>query len=163
MPNGTIITKYDIDGDELNVEYSYNTKKIKLPEDLALYHLSRTEGIKNLIPQFKGKSDRGYLYDKPRIYFTINKYMPKFLADYKPTEKMHKYRCKENIQDVYVDPLVWNQFQGAVYVSTNKEVPVEEVKPDLLNKEKKVEDKELNQNESFAEYMASMGFEIMEE
>lgn len=158
LPNGTIITKYDINGDTLDVEYSYNMKKIKLPDDLALYHMSKTEGIKNLIPQFKGKAAKGYLYDKPRVYFTINKYMPKFLADYKINEKMHKYRCKDKITDVYVDPLVWNQFQGAVYVTTNKEIPVEEITPG-----KEETKPEVTQNESFAEYMASMGFEIVDE
>jgi len=158
VPDGTIITKYEVKGDQLTVEYSYNTKKIKLPEDLALYHMSKVEGIKKLIPQFKGKAERGYLYDKPRIYFTINKYMPKFLADYKPTEKMHKYRCKDNIQDVYVDPLVWNQVQGAVYVNTNKEIPVEEI---TASKDNKTED-EIKQ-ESYAEYMAECGLEIIKE
>jgi len=162
LPNGTIITKYDINGNTLDVEYSYNMKKIKLPDDLALYHMSKVPNIKKLTPQFKGKAVKGYLYDKPRIYFTINKYMPKFLADYKINEKMHKYRCKDNIQDVYVDPLVWNQFQGAVYVTTNKEIPVEEVKPGKPE-ETPEEKKEVTQNESFVEYMASMGFEIIEE
>jgi hypothetical protein len=54
--------------------------------------------------------------------------MPKFLADYSPTEKVHKYECKENIRDVYVDPLVWNgKIQGAVYVESYKNIPVEEM------------------------------------
>ena len=54
--------------------------------------------------------------------------MPKFLADYGVAEKMHKYECKQDIKEVYVDPLVWNgNLQGAVYVETNNPIPVEEM------------------------------------
>ena len=95
---------------------------------MKLYHISKVEGIKELIPVFRGKSATGYMYDKPRIYFTIHKEMPKFLADYGVAEKMHKYECKRDIKEVYVDPLVWNgNLQGAVYVETNNPVPVEEM------------------------------------
>jgi hypothetical protein len=162
-PNGTIITKYDLKEKEngkhsVDVEYSYNMKKIRLPNDLALFHMSKVGGIKELIPQYKGKSERGYLYDKPRIYFTINKFMPKFLADYKPTEKMHKYRCKKDIKDVYVDPLVWNAAQGAVYIETNSKVPVEEIT--ASSKEETPEEK---QQEKLANEMSLLGIEIVEE
>ena len=43
-------------------------------------------------------------------------------------KKMHKYECKQDIKEVYVDPLVWNgNLQGAVYVETNNPIPVEEM------------------------------------
>ncbi len=134
VPQGTIITKCQIrsgakeNHNSIYVEYSANTKKIHLPDGMKLYHMSKVPNIKELIPVFRGKSAKGYIYDKPRVYFTIHKEMPKFLADYKLSEKMHKYECKENIRDVYVDPLVWNgNIQGAVYVVTNKPIPVEEM------------------------------------
>ena len=134
VPRGTIITKLELkSGSKENhnsilVEYAANTKKIKLPEGMALYHVSKVGGIKELIPVFRGKSAKGFLYDKPRIYLTIHKDMPKFLADYQWYEKLHKYKVKGSITDVYVDPLVWNgNLQGAVYVETNKAIPVEEV------------------------------------
>lgn len=64
--------------------------------------------------------------------------MPKFLADYKPTEKVHLYLIKQPITSVYVDPLVWSYAQGAVYIETNKPVPVEELtnqnKESIINK-----------------------------
>ena len=133
-PNGTIITKCKIksgkveNNNSIEVEYSYNTKKIKLPDGMNLYHMSKVEGIKELIPQFRGKSAKGFLYYKPRVYFTIHKNMNKLLADYKLHEKMHKYVSKVPIRDVYVDPLVWVKSQGAVYVETSKPIPVEELK-----------------------------------
>ena len=134
VPKGTIITKCEIKSgtNEHNstifVEYAYNTKKIKLPEGMKLYHLSKVPDIKELIPVFRGKSAKGYMYDKPRVYFTIHKEMPKFLADYHWYEKMHKYECKANVNDVYVDPLVpLGRLQGALYVETDKPIQVEEM------------------------------------
>ena len=131
VPNGTIITKYKLtksdveDKNSLYVEYAFNQRKIDLPDDVALYHMSKIGGIKKLKPTFRGKSERGYLYDKPRIYFTINKNLPKVAADYKLNQKMYKYKCKENISSVYIDPLINNSFMGAVYIETDKEIPVE--------------------------------------
>lgn len=128
-PQGTIITKVKIksgkekDKNTVIVEYSYNTKKITLEEDQKLYHMTKVAGISALNPSFKARA--GYFYYKPRVYFTIHKSMPKFLAD--QTGDVHKYECKENIKDVYVDPLVYSKYQGAVYVETNKPIKVEEM------------------------------------
>ena len=72
--------------------------------------------------------------------------MPKFLADYKATDKVHKYECKKDIEDVYVDPLVWSNIQGAVYVELNSPVDVEEVG---INKKENESKKEDITNESF--------------
>lgn len=133
VPRGVILKRYDLekgktpDHNSIYVEYSYNTKKINLPEGTVLYHMSKVDGIKELIPVFRGKSVKGYMYDKPRVYFTIRKNMPKFLADYKINEKLHMYICKKPIKQAYVDPLVWNSFQGAVYVETNTPIPVEQI------------------------------------
>ena len=144
VPRGTIITRLELKSgskenkNSLFVEYAANTRKIKLPDGVALYHVSKVGGIKELIPVFRGKSAKGFLYDKPRIYLTIHKDMPKFLADYHWYDKLHKYKVKVPIRDVYVDPLVWNgSLQGAVYVETNKSIPVDEVgiKKDKVQKE----------------------------
>ena len=145
LPRGVIIRRYDLkrgkeDRNSLYVEYTYNTKKMTLPEGTILYHMSSVPDITELKPFFRGKSGRGYLYDKPRIYFTIRKNMPKFLADYRGkrrNEKLHMYICKEPIKNVYVDPLVWSSIQGAVYIETNKPVKVEELTENsksLINK-----------------------------
>lgn len=146
LPRGVIITKHELkkgkqpNSNLLYIEYNYNTKKIDLPEGVTLYHLSRVAGIKKLIPAFKSKfslraaAAKGYLYDKPRVYFTIRKNMPKFLADYKLSEKVHMYVCKKNIKQVYVDPLVWTSLQGAVYVETNQPVDVQEINNGIIDK-----------------------------
>lgn len=149
VPRGTIITKCKIKSgrkegtNSILVEYTANTRKMRLPDGIKLYHMSKVAGIEALNPVFRGKSVTGYMYDKPRVYFTIHKDMPKFLADYSVTDKVHKYECKLDIKDVYVDPLVWNgKLQGAVYVESDKPIPVEEMgipkKPDNAdNKEEK--------------------------
>ena len=128
LPEHVIITKYKLkkkeDHNSLHVEYSNYNKKIELPEGVNLYHISKVPNIKALRPAFQGKSERGYLYDKPRIYFTLYKKMPKFLADYTIHDKVYKYKVNKNIRSVYVDPLVWLFAYGAVYIETNVEVPV---------------------------------------
>lgn len=140
VPRGVILKKYDLKkGKESNrhqlyVEYSYNTKKITLPEDTILYHMSSVDGIKALNPVFRGKSVKGFMYDKPRVYFTIRKNMPRFLADYKMNEKLHMYICEAPIKQVYVDPLVWSSIQGAVYVETNTPIPVKQIETSMIKK-----------------------------
>lgn len=167
VPTGVIITKYDIkkgkeDNNSLYVKYSENTKKIHLPDGVRLYHMSKVPGIKKLIPAFRGKSEKGYLYDKPRIYFTIRKFMPKFLADYKLTDKMHKYMVKKDIKDVYVDPLVWSNTQGAVYIETKSPVEVEEMgipKEDVENKQETANESGFD-IDSFLTFVSEMGIEV---
>lgn len=133
VPDGTIITSIQLksgskkDKNYLYVEYSYNTRKIKLEENQQLYHISKIDGIKELIPFFRGKSERGYLYDKPRIYLSIHEKIPKIMADYSSKNKMYYYKVLSNITDVYVDPLLKYGAMGAVYVETNKPIPVENI------------------------------------
>lgn len=150
VPRGVILKTYDLEkGDEPNknslmVEYSYNTKKINLPDDAILYHMTKVEGLTELNPYFRGKqylsgkTKKGYMYDKSRIYFTLRKHMPKFMADYKGlkglTQKLHIYKCKEKIKSAYVDPLLWTSLQGAIYIETTRPIRVEEItsKLDIL-------------------------------
>ena len=156
VPRGTILCKYELKkGKEsgrhsIYVEYSENTKKIDIPQDLSLFHMTTVAGIKELLPFFRGKSQKGYLYDKPRIYLTVHQNMPRFLADYKSTDKLHKYKVKSSVKSAYVDPLVWANIQGAMYIETNKPLPVEEVgkKPEGNQNTKFVEDETSKHDQS---------------
>ena len=132
-PAGTIITKHEITGNDnsgykLNIEYSYNNKKVSLPPEVALYHQSKVDNIHELIPTFRGKSEKGYLYYKPRVYFTIRQSLPKISTDYAFGTKLHTYICMKNIKDVYVDPLLNSSINGAVYVETSAKIPVKKLK-----------------------------------
>lgn len=140
VPNGTIITKYELskgkedDKNNLYVEYTENTRPITLPADTKLYHQSVVGGIKELIPRWKlrGKSENGYLCDKPRIYLTMSKKLPKISTDNKLSDKMHIYEVLNTPDKVFVDPLLPDVFQKAVYVETDKPIPVKEITPDTI-------------------------------
>src|SRR5699024_461543 len=140
VPNGTIITKYELskgkedDKNNLYVEYTENTRPITLPADTKLYHQSVVGGIKELIPRWKlrGKSQNGYLCDKPRIYLTMSKKLPKISTDNKLSDKMHIYEVLTTPDKVFVDPLLPDVFQKAVYVETDKPIPVKEITPDTI-------------------------------
>lgn len=132
LPSGTIITTISLksgsvkDQNSLYVEYSFNNKKIKLNDNQDLYHVSKNGDIEELIPQFRGKSERGYLYDKPRIYVSIYEKLPKIMADYK-SGKMYYYKISKSIDSAYVDPLLKHGAQGALYISTSKPIKVEKL------------------------------------
>lgn len=168
------LTKGKDNNNSIEVEYINNSKKISLPKNAKLYHMTKVAGIKELIPQFRGKSAKGYMYDKPRVYFTIRKNMPKFLADYKPNEKMHLYLCKKDINQVFVDPLVWSYLQGAVYVESTTPIPVEELtdknKSSILGSLSKSNDEKDEENieegfnfEEFYEFVTENGLQLINE
>ena len=105
-----------------------------MPPDTKLYHQSVVGGIKELIPRWKlrGKSQNGYLCDKPRIYLTMSKKLPKISTDNKLSDKMHVYEVLTTPDKVFVDPLLPDVFQKAVYVETDKPIPVKEITPDTI-------------------------------
>ena len=154
VPRGVIIAKCELkkgkeDHNSLFVEYTYNTKRMELPEGATLYHMSSVDGIKELLPFFRGKAARGYLYDKPRIYFTIKKHMSKIWADYNANEKMNMYVCKENIKYVYADPMLWGPATGAVYIETNKSVKVDQISSEAKAQEIKEKNDEALEEGAF--------------
>lgn len=133
-PNGTIITNIIIksgkteDTNTIEVEYTYNNRKVQLPPDAKLYHMTTVPNLSELKPFFRGKSAKGFLYDKPRIYLTTKAHMPKFAADYKAGEQLHLYKIDQPLPaDIYVDPLLANKLSGAIYVETNKPIKCKEV------------------------------------
>lgn len=130
--DGTIITKYKLskskneDENVLEVSYAYNTKAISLPEGTKLYHQTVVKGIKELIPRWKlrGKNESGYLCDKPRVYLTMSKSLPRISTDNKLTTKLYSYEVVNTPAKVFVDPLLPDVFQKAVYVETTTPIPV---------------------------------------
>ena len=142
VPNGTIITKYELkkgkkeDDSIILVEYTYNAKPITLPAGTKLYHQSVVAGIKELIPKWKlrGKSENGYLCEAPRIYLTMSKSLPTISTDNKFMSKMHTYEVLRQSTKVYIDPLLPDVFQKAVYVETVTPIPVKEIEKESLVK-----------------------------
>lgn len=135
VPDGTIITKYKLskskeeDRNILEVSYAYNTKAITLPAGTKLYHQTVVKGIKELIPRWKlrGKNESGYLCDKPRVYLTMSKSLPRISTDNKLNTKLYSYEVITTPTKVFVDPLLPDVFQKAVYVETMNPIPVRPV------------------------------------
>ena len=135
VPDGTIITKYKLskskeeDKNILEVSYAYNTKAITLPAGTKLYHQTVVKGIKELIPRWKlrGKNEGGYLCDKPRVYLTMSKNLPRISTDNKLNTRLYSYEVITTPTKVFVDPLLPDVFQKAVYVETTNPIPVKPV------------------------------------
>lgn len=140
VPEGTIITKYELskgkedDKNNLFVEYAYNTRSFTLPAGTKLYHQSVVAGIKELLPKFKlrGKTENGYLCNKPRVYLTMSKSLPRISTDNKLSDKLHTYEVLKTPTKVFVDPLLPDIFQKAVYVETMVPIPVKELEPSKI-------------------------------
>ena len=130
-----VIVSYSLkrDKEKSSIEITYNTspKKIIIPNGSTLYHMSENHTITELVPQFKGKSAKSYLYSSPRVYFTLKKTMNKFAADIKKQSKVTTYSPTENIQFAWIDPLVPAYSFGAVYVETNSPIKVEVVSSEV--------------------------------
>ena len=146
LPTGTVLYEVSltentnkIDGKNrhtIKVIYAYNTKKIQIPQDATLYHMSKVQGIKALNPTFRskefaktGSSRTQYFYSSPRVYLTLNKIMIKWFADYDWNETVYKYVVDKPIKEAYVDPLVNGFLNRAIYVETStpiKVLPIEE-------------------------------------
>lgn len=163
VPDGTIIIKYELskgkddDRNNLYVKYAENTRPITLPEGTKLYHQSVVGGIKELIPKWKlrGKNEAGYLCDKPRVYLTMSKSLPRISTDNKLKDRLYSYEVVNTPAKVFVDPLLPDIFQKAVYVETETPIPVKPLKSDTIlgkikekitgDKEEKEEDKKVSE------------------
>ena len=129
LPTGTVLYDYKLtrgehDHNIIEVTYSYNNRKIIIPKDAMLYHLSSEPNLHVLKPYFRSKefsrsgSKHRYFYSSPRIYMTLNKNMSKLFADYGLFDKVYYYKIDKNITQAYVDPLVPSIFNKAVYIES---------------------------------------------
>lgn len=166
VSRGVIFVKYELkkgksDKNSFYLKYNYNTKRMTLPEGSQLYHISKVDGITELMPFFRGKSEKGYKYDKPRIYLTIRKNMPKLMADYGSAKKTYTYIVKQPIRNVYVDPLLWGYASGAVYVETNNPIKVEQITDrDRADKIKKRNDNAFKEEALLEEVEGEIPFNV---
>lgn len=167
VPDGTIIIKYELskgkddDRNNLYVKYAENTRPITLPEGTKLYHQSVVGGIKELIPKWKlrGKNEAGYLCDKPRVYLTMSKSLPRISTDNKLKDRLYSYEVVNTPAKVFVDPLLPDIFQKAVYVETETPIPVKPLKSDTILgkiKEKITGDKEEKEDKKVSEMVVDV-------
>lgn len=102
-------------------------KKIILPADSELVHISPNENIKELEPTFKSKTKGKYMYPKKRVFFTIGKKTASKRNTGLEGQKTFKYHPKENIKTAFIDPSYPEFKKGYVYVDTSFPIPVERV------------------------------------
>lgn len=131
LPNDKVILenmtftrdKEDKEQWEVAVKYSKGLVKVKIPEGVRLIHVSPAAGIDALIPAFRSKTKGKYMYPSKRVFFTVGK-------DIKPTQaglegqKTSRYTPKEDITTAYIDPTYSEFKSGAVYVETDRPIPV---------------------------------------
>ena len=137
-PEQCIIRKYRLkkgktDKNYVSIEYANARTRITIPAGCKLYHKSPIKGLTELVPQFKGRSAKGHLYNNHRLYFSIHKDMGKSHADIVKSDTAHTYEVIENIKTAYIDPLVPFHMTGAVYIDTTKPIKVKSL--DLIRKE----------------------------
>lgn len=129
-----IIQKDNEDKDqyELALKYSKGLVKVNIPEGVNLIHVSNVKNIKELIPSFRSKTKGKYMYPSKRIFFTVTK-------DIKPTQaglegqKTSRYTPKEHITQAYIDPTYSDFKSGAIYVETDRPIPVENFDRKMFN------------------------------
>lgn len=143
-PEQCIIRKYKLkkgktDKNRVTIEYANARTKITIPSGCKLYHKSPVDGIRELVPQFKGRSAKGHLYSNHRLYFSIHKDMGKSHADIVKSDVAHTYEVIENIRVAYVDPLVPFHMTGAVYVDTTRPIKVKSL-ADIIKQNKSVKE-----------------------
>lgn len=116
--------KQDKDQWELALKYSKGLLKVNIPEGVSLIHVSPVKNISSLIPSFRSKTKGKYMYPNKRIFFTVAK-------DIKPKQaglegkNTFRYTPKDNIKTAYIDPTYSDFASGAVYIETDRDIPVE--------------------------------------
>lgn len=121
------------DGYSADVGYATSPIRVIIPQGYSCYHKTTQNGLKELKPFYCGKSAMGYIYDKPRIYFTIKKNMNNFAADIsvfkgkKADQKTHLYVIDEPVRTAYIDPLLKTYMFGAFYIETDVPVKVKQI------------------------------------
>lgn len=116
--------KVDKDQWEIALKYSKGLAQVIIPDGVRLIHVSPVHNIKELIPTFRSKTKGKYMYPSKRVFFTVGK-------DIKPTKaglegkKTCRYTPKEDIKTAYIDPTYADFSSGAVYVDTDRDIPVE--------------------------------------
>lgn len=116
--------KQDKDQWEIACKYSKGLIKVKIPDGINLIHVSPVSGIKELIPAFRSKTKGKYMYPSKRIFFTVAKDIKAKQAGLEG-KKTSRYTPKEKFTTAYIDPTYSEFSSGAIYIETDKPIPVE--------------------------------------
>lgn len=139
IPNNKVIIenmiftkdKKDKEQWEIALKYSKGLAKVTIPDGIRLIHVSPVDGIKELIPSFRSKTKGKYMYPNKRVFFTISKDISPNKAGLEG-QKTCRYTPKDDIKQCYIDPTYADFGSGAVYVETEKSIPVETLEKKIL-------------------------------
>ena len=118
------IDKVDKEQWKISVRYSKGRVKVKIPKGIRLIHVSPVQGLTELTPTFRSRSFGKYMWYTKRVFFSIGKEMSSFKANTQGV-KRYKYTTKEDIEYAYIDPTYSSFSDRAVYIETDKPIPVE--------------------------------------
>lgn len=132
LPNDRVIIenmafakdKEDKDQWELALKYSKGLIKVKIPEGIRLIHVSPVAGISELIPAFRSKTKGKYMYPNKRVFFTVARDIKAKQAGLEG-KKTSRYTPKEKFTTAYIDPTYSDFSSGAIYIETERPIPVE--------------------------------------
>ena len=134
LPSGTNIEKIAVQDNRVVVTYAKNpNEKIQIGSR-KLYHSSPVGGLTKITPTFK--TNAGVLFSEPRVYAHVN--VPLDRYGNKANTKIlfgenHVYEIQANISTAYRDP---EMGRTAVYIKTDKEIPVKEINYEEFEKTK---------------------------
>lgn len=140
IPNkDVIIENIEIKDDKAHIRYSKSVpRKIIIPNDCQLLHVSPTKDITELKPTFRSRVKGKYLYPTKRVYFSIGKQVSAKKAGLEGQSNLNKYTPKEDIKTAYIDPSCIDYSTGAIFIDTAFPIPVKNINDE--KKTKKVEE-----------------------
>lgn len=126
VDNGVTIDHLWFNEDKVVLDYNdFKAKKITLPADVGLIHTSPKSDLPELEPTFRSKAKGKYLYPSKRVFFSVGKKAVKPTKCGLEGQKTFKYRPKEDIKAVYIDPTYPEFKLGYCYIDTSFPIPVE--------------------------------------
>ena len=115
------------EGRAISCRYSKGIARVNIPDNIKLTHFSPVNGLTELEPSFRSKTKGKFLYDSPRVYFTVKEKLNpfKFGIDAKVTRVC--YQTVEYIPIAYIDPTYILFKDRCCYVDTEKPIKVQRV------------------------------------
>lgn len=123
---------------EISLKYSKGLARVKIPEGIALVHVSPIAGLSHLTPSFRSKTKGKYLYPSKRVFFTVIKNIRKNQAGLEG-KRIYKYTPRSNYMYAYIDPTYSDFGSGSIYIETDQPIPVINVESGLSTLFKKKE------------------------
>lgn len=108
---------------EIALGYSKGRIEVEIPEGCILLHVSPVADITELRPSFRSKLKGRFMYPNKRVYFTVGKEIASSKSGLE-NQKRFRYTPKMEIKRAFIDPACTDFASRAVYIETDKDIPV---------------------------------------